>query len=183
MDAFTTNNLTSCFFTVPADNIDVTPRVGVIQMAGVDERPVGKRNAEASSRKWCTTTPGYSTSSIAWLRAVGYDSALALDYAVTLVPTPKSGAKLTSGSGFCGAESFGSQPAQSIILRSSLRPLLGGSFYASPLYRYLRWVASGPQACAVGMISMRFTLTCAGCSSAHKVARAMSSAESAFRPW
>jgi len=37
MNAFTTNNITSYFFTVPADDIDVTLRVGAIRMASVDD--------------------------------------------------------------------------------------------------------------------------------------------------
>lgn len=37
MDAFTTNNITSYFFTVPADDIDLTLRIGAIRMRGVDD--------------------------------------------------------------------------------------------------------------------------------------------------
>lgn len=37
MDAYTTNAITSYFFTVPADDIDVALRVGAIRMAGVDD--------------------------------------------------------------------------------------------------------------------------------------------------
>ena len=37
MDAFTTNNITSYFFTVPSDDIDLTLRIGAIRMRGVDD--------------------------------------------------------------------------------------------------------------------------------------------------
>lgn len=37
MDAFTTNDITSYFFTVPADDINLTLRIGAIRMSGVDD--------------------------------------------------------------------------------------------------------------------------------------------------
>ena len=37
MDAFTTSNITSYYFTVPADAVDVALRIGAIRMAGVDD--------------------------------------------------------------------------------------------------------------------------------------------------
>ncbi len=37
MDAFTTNNITSYFFTVPSDDINLTLRIGAIRMRGVDD--------------------------------------------------------------------------------------------------------------------------------------------------